>query len=255
VARRRLWALVAAVSLLVSLAFFGILVRAGSGYGPQNIILGLRVPWRGEQTLTATPTKTPAATLLATATPTPRIWLPSPTPTATNVVEAPPTPTAAVTTHTPLPPLPVELTSIAETFGIDPSHRFVIVDQNEQRMSVVDDDGWLRRMPVSTGDPEQNFHTPSWSGLVGKYWGSFSARGVWADNAWYLFELPGGGTILIHSAPYVMQDGEQIYQELDALGLYPASRGCIRLRPEDAEWFTSWQPEGVPIVILGWDST
>ena len=42
----------------------------------------------------------------------------------------------------------------------------------------------------------------------------------------------------------------QVYQDLDALGTYPASRGCIRLNPDDASWFTQWNPEGMPLVIL-----
>jgi len=39
-------------------------------------------------------------------------------------------------------------------------------------------------------------------------------------------------------------------EDMDALGNFPASRGCIRLSPEDAQWFTEWQPRGVPLVIL-----
>jgi len=253
-ARRRLWALASSLSLLVALAFFGVLVQAGSRSGSQRINFGLPLSWLAQPTLTATPTKTPAASATVTATPTPLQVLPSPTPTATTISASTATPASASPTHTPVPTLPVELTYIAVKQGIDPGHRFVVVDQNKQQMHVVDDSGRLRTLPVSTGDPAQNFHTPAWTGIVGKYWGSFNVWGVWADNAWYLFELSGGGTILIHSAPFVMQDGEQIYQELDALGLYPASRGCIRLRPEDAEWFTDWQPQGVPIVILDWDA-
>jgi hypothetical protein len=47
--------------------------------------------------------------------------------------------------------------------------------------------------------------------------------------------------------------GAKEYQGLDELGLFPASRGCIRLDPQDASWFTTWGPSGVSIVILPWD--
>ena len=78
------------------------------------------------------------------------------------------------------------------------------------------------------------------------------ANGVSADNAWYLFKA--GGSILIHSAPYtVADDGGKLYQGVDDLGVFPASRGCIRISPDDATWFTDWGPYDVPIVILPWD--
>jgi len=83
---------------------------------------------------------------------------------------------------------------------------------------------------------------------VGEYWGTFNSFGVYADEGWYLFE--DAGTILIHGAPYRVVNGEKVYEDMGALGAYPASRGCIRLTPEDARWFTEWQPHGVPIVIL-----
>jgi lipoprotein-anchoring transpeptidase ErfK/SrfK len=55
---------------------------------------------------------------------------------------------------------------------------------------------------------------------------------------------------LIHSAPYRLVDGKKVYEDLDALGNYPASHGCIRLAPEDAAWFTAWKPQGAPLVVL-----
>ena len=55
---------------------------------------------------------------------------------------------------------------------------------------------------------------------------------------------------LIHSAPYKLVDGQKMYEDMEALGAYPASHGCIRLAPEDATWFTEWNPQGVPLAIL-----
>ncbi len=139
---------------------------------------------------------------------------------------------------------------LVEQNGFDPNDRFIIVDQDRQRMIVAEGGVIVADMPISTGDPDRNYHTPAWVGRVGEYWGTFSAFGVSADHAWYLFKA--AGSILIHGAPYVIEDGEKRYKEMYALGAYPASRGCIRLRPEDAEWFTQWGPYGVPIIILPW---
>ena len=106
----------------------------------------------------------------------------------------------------------------------------------------------LRELPVSTGDESRGYRTPPWYGLVGKYEGTFQSFGVYADEGWYLFE--DHGKILIHGAPYKLVDGQKVYEDMEALGAYPASHGCIRLVPEDAAWFTEWNPQGVPLVIL-----
>jgi lipoprotein-anchoring transpeptidase ErfK/SrfK len=127
--------------------------------------------------------------------------------------------------------------------------RFILVDQDAQTMHVFEDGEEIRRVPVSTGKPDQvETSTPAWEGEVGKYVGTFFAFGVWADDAWYLFEHYG--SMLIHSAPYIEEDGEKVYQELDALGVRPASHGCIRLPPEDSQWFTAWGPKGAHVIIL-----
>lgn len=257
-AERLFWLLLIVV-LLVATTAIGFYAQASTGSSAPAGLFGLRLPWKAEVRLTATATKTPAAVPAATATPTPLQQLPTLTPSATPTESSPLAEPASVQptdlppTSTPPPPLSQKLSGVAREHGIDLGGRFVVVDQNQQRMHVIEDGVEVRTLPVSTGDPDNQFPTPAWSGVIGDYWGSFSAAGVWGDNAWYLFELSGGGTILIHSAPYVVQDGVKVYQELDAVGFYPASRGCIRLLPQDAQWFSDWQPKGVPIVILPWD--
>ena len=89
--------------------------------------------------------------------------------------------------------------------------------------------------------------TPAWEGEVGRYIGTFFAFDVYADNAWYLFEHDGG--ILIHSAPYTIENGVKVYQDLEALGVRPMSHGCIRLPPEEAVWLTEWGPQGAHVII------
>ena len=171
---------------------------------------------------------------------------PPPTPVPTPVTSPTPRPTA-----TPTPPSPPPfVVRAAREHGIDTRGRYIVVDQAHQRMYIVEGNALVRVLPVSTGDPQRGFFTPAWVGRVGVYWGTFSAHGVYADHAWHLFRAPGGN-ILIHGLPYTLDArGRKIYQDADALGKTPASRGCIRLRPDDAAWFTRWGPAGVPIVIL-----
>jgi hypothetical protein len=193
---------------------------------------------------TATPTRTPrpetpeathAPVDLAIAT-----VAPTATPTATLAPAATPAPT--------VDPLLPHMIGVAERYGMDMSRRFVVVDLASQTMTAWDPGSPARIMPVSTGDETRGYRTLSWYGLVGEYWGTFQAFGVYADDGWYLFE--DAGHILIHSTPYKLVDGQKVYEDTDALGAYPASKGCIRLTPEDAQWFTDWNPKGVPIVIL-----
>ncbi len=193
---------------------------------------------------TATPTRTPRPD---TVTPPPAtvdlsIVLPTatPQPTQTPLPPAAPAPTAE-----PLTPYMVE---VVKRYGMDMSRRFVVVDLASQTMTVWDPGHPTRIMPVSTGDESRGYRTLAWYGLVGDYWGTFQASGVYADDGWYLFR--DAGDILIHSTPYRLVNGEKVYEEMDALGVYPASKGCIRLDPDDAAWFTGWDPQGVPVVIL-----
>jgi len=105
----------------------------------------------------------------------------------------------------------------------------------------------MKVVPVSTGKPDPDTCTPAWTGRVGYYQGTFYNFNAYADDAWHLFKARA--SILIHGAPYFYRDGGKVYQDLDALGNYPSSHGCIRLHPDDARWFTSWEPKGVPVII------
>ena len=124
----------------------------------------------------------------------------------------------------------------------------IVVDQTLQLMGVFEDGVEIRRMPVSTGRPTYDSYTLPWNSTVGHYIGSFeSYTGGRADNAWYLYDATGA--ILIHSAPYYEVNGVKEYYDLDALGNYPASAGCVRLHPEDAQWLTDWGPQFAPFTI------
>jgi len=201
---------------------------------------------------TATPTKTPALqqgtgsqkgmslalAVLPTLTPTPDAAAPTP---------ALPTPTLA---PTPVDATMQRLARIARDYGLNPTGDYIIVDQDAQKMFVVDKGKLLRTVDVTTGDPAQGWETPAWFGLVGEYWGTFQgAGGVMADDGWWLFQR--SGNFLIHGLPYTLdENGQKQYAGMDDLGAAPASHGCIRLHPEDASWFTQWHPQGKPIIIL-----
>ena len=199
----------------------------------------------------STPTPNPSTPL---ATPAPPA---APEPTATPLPNATPAPATIDAQATPpAQPEPTPdpfLVEAAQAHGIDPAGSYVIVNQNAQRMTIVEQGRVLRTVPISTGDPDRGWYTPAWSGTIGEYWGTFTANGVSADEAWYLFQA--GGSILIHSSPYTLApDDSKLYQGVDELGVFPASRGCIRIAPDDAAWFSAWGPYNTPIVVLPWDS-
>lgn len=199
----------------------------------------------------ATPTPPPASSPTATALPATPTTAPTPTP-APIATPAPAVGEAIELEPQARPTPDAFIVEVARTHGIDPAGTFVVVNQNAQRMTVVQDGLVVRTLPISTGDPDQGWYTPGWSGAIGEYWGTFSANGVTADDAWYLFQ--SRGSILIHSLPYTLApDGSKQYQGINDLGVFPASRGCIRIAPDDARWFTQWGPYGVPIVVLPWD--
>lgn len=235
--------------LVLVLALIFLVALAGTvwaAWGPALMRVPARALWP-RAAATATPTRTPRP-----LTPAPTVALAAPEiPAPTATPQPTPTPATVVTPE----PLPDILAKVVARYGMDPDRRFIVVDLAAQKMTIWDPAAGahmagqrLREMPVSTGDESRGYRTLAWYGLVGNYWGTFSSFGVYADEGWYLFE--DAGSILIHGAPYKLVDGQKVYEDMDALGAYPASRGCIRLAPEDARWFTDWQPQGVPLVIL-----
>jgi lipoprotein-anchoring transpeptidase ErfK/SrfK len=188
-----------------------------------------------------------ALTPTAAATPTP-----SPSPTATKLIRSPtPTPSATASATRLPPPTPLPLSAL--TLTPPASGRFLLVDQDKQLMQVYENATLIKSIPVSTGAPVEDMFTPAWRGQVGAFWGKamFRNTNLWADYIWYLF--PGAqGSILIHSAPYTRNGDEKIYDRLDALGVQPASKGCVRISPQDAAWLAQWNPVGVLIEITPW---
>ncbi|MGQ9584592.1 MAG: L,D-transpeptidase [Anaerolineae bacterium] len=179
---------------------------------------------------------------------------PLPTFTPTVVMTREPLAYPAATPEVATEERPLFLPSVAKEGEVSllvTAGRFILVDQKTQQMHVYEDGVEIRTIPCSTGIPDQ-YPTPAWSGVVGPYWGTFLAEGLYADDAWFLFK--DHGSILIHSLPYTYQGRTRIYQGEEALGRYPSSHGCIRIHPEDARWLKSWNPAGVPITITPWEA-
>jgi len=208
-------------------------------WGPEHVPITISDPyteyWKTRlaelaltPTVTASPTSTPTETPEPSAVP-----VDTPAPSETPQAEATPEPSGD-TGNTTVP------------FDTRPYlARYIYVDQLEQRMYILERGELVRTLLVSTGMPEPLTTTPAWDGKVGYYKGTFFSFGTYADDAWFLFD----DGFLIHSLPYILVDGVKVYQDADAQGVRPASHGCIRLFPEDMEWFKAWGPEGVPITI------
>jgi len=206
-------------------------VAQAAGVTPLVTIAELEVVAQpGAATVASTATAVPAVTPLATSTS-------SSTPTSTSLPSA--TPTAAIVPSPTTTPFPFDTRPDLE--------RFVYVDQQVQHMYVFERGVLVRDLLCSTGLPTPTTYTEAWEGYIGKYWGTFFAFGTYQDDAWYLY--PSLGSILVHSLPYTEEDGYRTYQGREFLGVQPSSHGCIRLAPEDAGWFTRWNPEGAYMVI------
>ena len=198
----------------------------------------------------------PPTGLLLAAAPTPTTTLPPPTVTPTpKPTEPPPTATPQPTVGyidvtSSQPEASTTPASRAKKKLWQPQERALMIDQNTQTMSVYENGRKIRTIPVSTGKPIMDHFTPTWIGRVGPLYGTFFSFGTYADNGWQLFKA--GGNILIHGAPYVFVNGKKVYQDLDSLGHYPSSHGCIRVHPSDADWLTAWNLEGVPVILMPW---
>ena len=108
--------------------------------------------------------------------------------------------------------------------------------------------GVVRQMICSTGENEC---TP-----VGRF--TLNQRNSAERTKWYAIptydcyvqyvtRIIGG--YLFHSLPYAEEDESTLDTEAAALLGTPASHGCIRLRPEDAEWIARNCPNGTPCHI------
>lgn len=181
----------------------------------------------------------------------------SPIPESTGISKVMPVlvPTeVAATVVTPTPSAAVSPLPTTESYAVEPppKGKFILIDQDRQRMFAFKDGLEVDRYLISSGIPGSRLtNTPRWTGNVSHYVGTFFSYGGYADNAWYLFR-DYVGDILIHGSPYTIQDGKKIYQDLNQLGRTPASHGCIRLAPKAIERLGRWGPKGALVHITPW---
>ena len=122
---------------------------------------------------------------------------------------------------------------------------YIKVDYNNQNVTVYaqDEDGNytipIRKMICSTGvaTPTEGIFELSdkykWGYLVGNVYGQYCTRIT--------------GAILFHSVPYTSQKKSSLeYWEYDKLG-QPVSKGCVRLKVEDAKWIFDYCKAGTKV--------
>ncbi|OFW64943.1 MAG: hypothetical protein A2Z35_05035 [Actinobacteria bacterium RBG_19FT_COMBO_36_27] len=125
--------------------------------------------------------------------------------------------------------------SSSDNFRID-------VDLLAQKVFVYYKDKIIKTMICSGGTVEKP--TPP---------GEFTTteKGYWFWNSTYnmgaFYWIRFKGEYLFHSVP-IDKNYEILQEEYEKLGT-PASHGCIRLAPEDAEWLYEMLPLGVKVVI------
>lgn len=84
----------------------------------------------------------------------------------------------------------------------------IVIAQDQRRMLAYERGKLIKTFPLSTGLPTaRETSTPTWTGPLTDYWGTFSSFGTTQDDGYWLFTArpPDGrwnGDILIHAAPY-----------------------------------------------------
>ena len=130
---------------------------------------------------------------------------------------------------------------------------FIKVDYKNQVVTVFakDENGDysipVRTMICSTGEstPTEGIYETSdryqWGYLVGGVYGQYCTRIT--------------GPILFHSVPYTTQTKSSLeYWEFDKLG-QPVSKGCVRLKVEDAKWIYDYCKPGTKVEFVADEQT
>ena len=127
---------------------------------------------------------------------------------------------------------------------VDVTNQIVTVYRAED----MGDSGVVRQMICSTGvnecTPVGRFTLNQRNSAERTEWYAIPAYDCYVQ---YVTRIIGG--YLFHSLPYAEEDETTLDTEAAALLGTPASHGCIRLRPEDAEWIARNCPNGTPCHI------
>ena len=127
---------------------------------------------------------------------------------------------------------------------VDVTNQIVTVYRAED----VSDSGVVRQMICSTGvnecTPVGDFTLNQRNSAERTKWYAIPTYDCYVQ---YVTRILDG--YLFHSLPYFEEDEATLDTEAAALLGTPASHGCIRLRPEDAEWIAKNCPNGTPCHI------
>lgn len=124
----------------------------------------------------------------------------------------------------------------------------ILVDTNNQFVSILDGDVELTKFVVSTGIRDGESQTPKGNFFLEPERGESFFAPEFGEGANYWVSFKGHGIYLFHSVP-TDSYGNYIEKEAVKLGS-PASHGCVRMSVPDSKWFYENMPTGTPIKII-----
>lgn len=239
--------LVFAASVIIAALAAGCMMSAGTAPG---LSAGASAAPEIVVTLSPTVAPTPSPSPTATLAPTPS---PSPTPTPSPT----PVPTAYRSADYPLTPKSLRTKEGGrypeeEKLNSDPGKFRAVVDLTNQAVFVYEQDIFgeysvlVREMICSSGIEETD-RSPRGTFTMDTDYKRFAYFVSFGCYAQYWSQITG--RIYFHSVPYSERDDRYlIEEEFWKLGT-PASHGCIRLAPDDAQWVYLYLCPGTTIVI------
>ncbi len=199
-------------------------------------------------------TLAPTPSLVPTIAPTPS---PSPTPDPTPSPSPTPEPTAYQSADYPLTPKSLRTKEGGrypeeEKLNDDPEKFRAVVDITNQAVFVYEKDIFgeysvlVREMICSSGIEETD-RSPRGTFTMGTDYKRFAYFVNFGCYAQYWSQIKG--RIYFHSVPYSERDDRYLIEdEFFKLGT-PASHGCIRLAPDDAQWIYLYLCPGSTVII------
>ena len=127
----------------------------------------------------------------------------------------------------------------------DPAHKRIEINLSLQQLIAWDGDEAVFEFPVTTGQEDQPTITGEFE-ILDKEAEAYSEPWMLNMPFWMGIYQLGDYEDGIHALP---TDGDGVEYWRDAVGHYPASHGCVVLRPEDAEALFQWAAVGIPVEI------
>ena len=237
------------LACLVAPACLAAALCAGCAFGPQATPAHPPV----DVTLvpeTAAPVPTPSPTPVPSPTPAPT---PEPTPSPTPTPE----PTPYKSADYPLPPKSLRTREGGRypeeaRLNENPDHFYTVVDLTNQAVFVYEKDSageytvLVREMICSSGI-EDGHRSPRGTFKMGEDYKRFAFFVHFDCYAQYWSQIRG--RIYFHSVPYSERDDRYLMEDEFWLLGQPASHGCIRLLPDDAQWVYLYLCPGSTVTI------